>query len=1226
MLIERIRFKNLNSLRGEWEINLSDPVIASEGIFAITGPTGAGKSTILDAICLALYGCTPRLKDISASENAIMSHGTGDCFSEVTFSTRKGRFRCNWSQRRAYAKPDGKLQPVQHEIADADSNRIIESKIREVSRAIEDCTGMDFERFTRSMLLAQGGFAAFLQAGPDSRAPILEQITGTAIYSEISRAVHARKRTENESLERMNLLLAGMKLLTRDERDAIEAKLTERSTELQARESEIVRLTDHLNWINAIVALEQDFDAIRKAEAELGRENEAFSGDAARLEAAERAAEMAAEYAGIEAIRREIAQQTTLRQELETGLPASETRLAEKLVALETAQNALKETETACAKLLETLKLVRPIDQEIESIGKKLESSRTALAKTEKDRADLGRKIAKLEREADREERGRTDVDAYLTAHSIDGTLGEDLKAIELKSRDWKDCAESRSVQVDKRDRQIRELEVLGTQQRAAEQTVAVARRQLDELNDTIKRMDEEFDTVSAGHGRDEWDGRRETIRENIRGIDLLRESLKRAGERTDEIAREGRIIEELLSRRAVLDRQIEDQRDHIERQDRNVGDLEQRHEHATRMHNLDDERALLKEGEPCPLCGATHHPFADGRIPEPTEIRKALDEARRQREETRKNLEKATVEMTRVDGEIHHHKRLIDDIRSKALAEAESFASLAVSLAPETPPDAWTHEMLDARADNLLQKRHETETVLQRIDAIERDRKSAQSAKIERMSELQNAQMRVQSAQTEHQAVQERIRRLGDDITASDARVMVLSDELTQLLVPYGLVPEFDRLDANLADARTRWARWQATSRSKQEIEARIGALTEQRANLRGGIEKLDELIPESRCQIDTLAGDEARAKARREALFGARDCDSEERVAVEAVESGKRDVEERRVDSEAAKDNLLKRREAIATHAKNLGLARERLERIEPRFMETLRAKGFRDEPEYRGARLDDATLKRLKAHAEALKKRRNELDARLADLEGRLAETKARNLTERPREDLIARQKQVQLIIGDIQQEIGGLRGILTQDEAGRAEQTERVVARDRQRMICDRWNRLHELIGSESGKKYRNFAQGLTFDILLTHANMQLVRLTDRYLLKREEQYDLELVVIDNYQGGIERTSKNLSGGESFIVSLALALGLSQMAGRNVRIDSFFLDEGFGTLDDDTLESALQSLAGLRRDGKLIGIISHIQALKDRIGVQIAAEPMPGGFSRLTGPGCREVKGV
>jgi len=258
--------------------------------------------------------------------------------------------------------------------------------------------------------------------------------------------------------------------------------------------------------------------------------------------------------------------------------------------------------------------------------------------------------------------------------------------------------------------------------------------------------------------------------------------------------------------------------------------------------------------------------------------------------------------------------------------------------------------------------------------------------------------------------------------------------------------------------------------------------------------------------------------------------------------------------------------------------------------------------------------------------LKKRRNELDARMVDLEGRLAETKARNLTERSREEVVAEQKLVQEIIGDIQQEIGGLRGKLTEDEAGRAEQAERIAARDRQKMVCDRWNRLHELIGSESGKRYRNFAQGLTFDILLTHANAQLVRLTDRYLLKREEQYDLELVVIDNYQGGIERTSKNLSGGESFLVSLALALGLSRMAGRQVRIDSLFLDEGFGTLDDDTLESALQSLAGLRRDGKMIGIISHIQALKDRIGAQIEAEPMPGGFSRLIGPGCRELKGV
>ena len=101
MRILQVRFKNLNSLVGEWEIDLTHPAFASDGIFAITGPTGAGKTTILDAICLALYGRTPRLNKITKSGNEIMSRQTGDCFAEVTFETQAGRYRCHWSQHRA---------------------------------------------------------------------------------------------------------------------------------------------------------------------------------------------------------------------------------------------------------------------------------------------------------------------------------------------------------------------------------------------------------------------------------------------------------------------------------------------------------------------------------------------------------------------------------------------------------------------------------------------------------------------------------------------------------------------------------------------------------------------------------------------------------------------------------------------------------------------------------------------------------------------------------------------------------------------------------------------------------------------------------------------------------------------------------------------------------------------------------------------------------------------
>ena len=164
MRILQVRFKNLNSLVGEWEIDLMHPAFASDGIFAITGPTGAGKTTILDAICLALYGRTPRLNKVTKSGNEIMSRQTGECFAEVTFETQSGRYRCHWSQHRARKKPDGELQAPKHEIANADSGEIFESKMRGVADQIESATGMDFDRFTRSMLLAQGGFAAFLQA------------------------------------------------------------------------------------------------------------------------------------------------------------------------------------------------------------------------------------------------------------------------------------------------------------------------------------------------------------------------------------------------------------------------------------------------------------------------------------------------------------------------------------------------------------------------------------------------------------------------------------------------------------------------------------------------------------------------------------------------------------------------------------------------------------------------------------------------------------------------------------------------------------------------------------------------------------------------------------------------------------------------------------------------------------------------------------------------------
>ena len=194
------------------------------------------------------------------------------------------------------------------------------------------------------------------------------------------------------------------------------------------------------------------------------------------------------------------------------------------------------------------------------------------------------------------------------------------------------------------------------------------------------------------------------------------------------------------------------------------------------------------------------------------------------------------------------------------------------------------------------------------------------------------------------------------------------------------------------------------------------------------------------------------------------------------------------------------------------------------------------------------------------------------------------------------------------------MAGLKHRLNENTAARERLKEKRSAIGA-RKECQRWDKLHLLIGSADGKKYRNFAQGLTFELMVVHAR-QLEKMTDRYLLVRDDHINAELNVVDNYQAGEIRSTKNLSGGESFIVSLTLALGLSKMASRKVRVDSCSWTRGSAPWIEDALETALETLSSLQQDGKLVGVISHISALKDRISTQINVTPIT-ATQHLTG---------
>lgn len=265
MKIQCIRIKNLASLEGVTEIDFTKEPLSSAGIFAITGPTGAGKSTILDALCLALYGKTPRylqaresgieITDVQGSAisqgdvRGILRDGTGDGFAEVDFVGIDGQlYRATWRVRRARDKAEGSLQAFSITLKNINTNTDIPGKKTELQDEIERLVGLNFEQFTRSVLLAQGDFTAFLKAVKDEKSALLEKLTGTHIYSEISRQVYVHYKQEELELGNLNLQREGIPTLTKEELESLAEQNLAIAKIIQTQEKEVEALNSEIAW------------------------------------------------------------------------------------------------------------------------------------------------------------------------------------------------------------------------------------------------------------------------------------------------------------------------------------------------------------------------------------------------------------------------------------------------------------------------------------------------------------------------------------------------------------------------------------------------------------------------------------------------------------------------------------------------------------------------------------------------------------------------------------------------------------------------------------------------------------------------------------------------------------------------------------------------------------------------------------------------------------------
>lgn len=1221
MRILNVRFRNLNSLWGEWKIDFTNPAYASDGIFVITGQTGAGKTTIFDAVCLALYGRTPRLKDITQGTNEIMSRQAGECFAEVTFETNMGKYCAFWGQHRAHKRPDGALQPPRHELADAATGEILETRQRDVDDRIKEATGLSFDQFVRSILLAQGDFAAFLQCEPGERSPILEQITGTEIYSQLSMRTHEIRNSERVALNLIEAEAAGVKGLDVDEREALEIQLNSLIREEAEEGKNLERYGVEYDWLLNIASLQKELDALEDRRKDLARRQEGFESERARFLRAQMALEFGSAHASLIAYRREQESEKQALFECNAGLPEFETDVRRSEEVLQLAISECSDKQTDRKNLQALLQKVRELDlkhREIEEPIKTTQATAEELANV------LAARRKQLEMEHGKFEATQVrmrDIRKFLQDNAVDERLVEQIAGIRARFDTF--CS-----LLDKRRRMSEECAAAEklkeeAQKRLSGQNILyeTAKAKFASLENAIKKQDGAVSEILGTRSIGEW-------REILTSLMERRVKLEQIEDAFRHRADMSASRQELISRKDALELsqakcqgKITECRERIHTLENELQRLDAQAELIRRIKDLDEARERLMDGQPCPLCGSESHPYAVGNIPRDDEVQLLMRRVSDNLKNEQNTLSELNTESARLAGEAIQAEageaRFQSQIQNIERSLIDDLTALQLSQSMDADPLAAISRERQRSEEHLQKTRFLVEQAEKGEEILRSMRNDLERSRQER-EQLASSR---QEADFEKEAALRELGRLTQDVRLTDNELKNMQLDLTRQVIPFGFryLPE-ERPEQILETLEVRLARWQEQHKLRVELEKQLTVWERDLHHERTAVDNINLEFKDKSETAKKLRSEKDALWQQRVGLFGKKEPDEEEARQNALVEAAEKQVEDKRESRRLALQELSNMRSRIDALVKSIHIRADNLQKAELSFKKRLIANDFSNEDAYLSACLPEAERKILQERASSLDMEQAELEALHMDRNFSLEELRRQHVTDLTLEEAGERKIQTAALLKELQQSIGAISVRLEEEKnlaLKRAELGERV---ERQRVEFRRWEKLHDLIGSADGQKYRNFVQELTLDMVIRNANRQLQKMLDRYFLVKDEDRPLSLSVIDNYQAGKQRSAKNLSGGESFIVSLALALGLSQMASQKIRVDSLFLDEGFGTLDEEALDMALSALTGLRREGKLIGIISHVEALKERIATQIEVIPQGNGRSLIKAPGC------
>lgn len=1220
MQILKLSFENINSLKGAWTIDFQAPDFRS-GIFAIVGPTGSGKTTILDAICLALYGHTPRIGSITQNANEVMNRDCDSCRSSLEFQTLSGRYRATWSQKKQknFDKTGkyGQVVSTMEKFEDGCWIPITDgSKVTSKKQEVQKIIGLSFDQFKRSVMLSQGDFAAFLKSKPNERAQTLEQITGTQIYSLLSTKVYdlaeeQKKLFEDKQREvELSPVLDDAVVLTKQE------QLKGITEEAKVLETQISKIEKESRWISETAELRNQFLRV-KAELERLKENR---NEFFRKENVVRLAEHAQNILPIfnTLIDKQSLREDSIKEKsaAENELVNATKSLKEKDFNFKAAEEALNNENLQKPKKLALFSQIEFLDAEISPLIKSSRLAQEEKIKLENETADCKDHLNKAKEDIRKLEEDREKRDLERK---------EDIKGAFLYQRkdELRDCkitAETLSAALaDAEGKADKASETVKSQEKEAE-ALRIRKEKIASVIEAdkvlLKEAEKRLSEILDGKTLDELTQEQLSFSEQIPLLEAVKSALKAVCDQKEEIVRQ----EDVMQRDSAELDNWSSKKEGYEKEIQSLTSRQEELEALVQIDELTKVRAELKEGEPCPVCGSLEHPFAANLPPEVATAKERLAVVKEESTDLQKNQKEADRKIDVLKDRILVSEKRLKELR-KNLDLAEEELTLKCGRAGLT-----REGVTEEAAAVLITKKESLLIDIKKRIAKARDAESKAAAAKEKIAgtteELHRAEMVFSNAQTKFESAKSL---LAQAQTGREKARTELEQFWRKTAKEYGSVITDGELFAHNPELFKRWiakaAKYEELLESCREIE---NSLAIKKGTLPGLVESVERLEKSSREKSDQAAELQTELKTKqlqRDKLFGTKLVEIE-RKAYERLLSQLAEAKDQ------AYENLSKARSVQAAAEQRLKTAEQRSAEAEKNLLsaktewtDALKKEKFESEEDWRRARLDSEAINALHKEITDYKAQSRSAADRFSEADKKLAEKESQKLTDKSLEVLEAEKREASAEKEKLLEQKGELQKELKTDEEARIK---RAGIEDELKKLKHQvavWNRLNTLVGSSSGDKYRRYVQSLVLLTLLKNANVELTKLHSRYRLAKGGG-DMEIKVIDSDLADQERPTDNLSGGETFIVSLALALGLAQMASNNVRIDSLFLDEGFGTLDDDSLEKALNALSSLNAQGKTVGLISHVDQIKERIPSKIvvkrSAQP---GVSRLEGAGVK-----